>query len=124
MGVLMDRERRRLDRLEEEASQRRPATGERSRPSDHDEERALDQGMAEWRALMTRHGWTTEEIDAEVAWVSTVNRRCRESGPMDFQVMSDMISFFQAGGEWDDYPGPGYWQGGGRGSANGPMPVQ
>jgi hypothetical protein len=57
-------------------------------------------------------GWTDEEINDELEWDAIVGERCDESGFEDFEIMSDMIAFVEAGGEWHDYPGPGHWGGG------------
>jgi len=107
-------DKRRLVRLEEEAAYQRsyrPVPVGRSRLSDQDEGRALDQGMDAWFALMRDHAWTDQELDEELERVDLVHERCFESGLEDFQVISDMIAYFEAGGEWHDYPGPGYWPG-------------
>jgi hypothetical protein len=107
----MDKEKR-LARLEEEAANRRqPAPVGRRWPSDQEEERALNQGMVEWFQLMKSYGWTDQELDEELERVDLVHERCFESGLEDFQVISDMIAYFEAGGEWHEYPGPGYWPG-------------
>jgi hypothetical protein len=100
---------RRLAALEEEAAKQQPDGAGRSKPGHHDVMRALDQGWEAWRELMRRHGWTDAEMDADLEWTKTVNRRCDEAGFEEWQVMKDMIAFVDAGGEWDAYPGPGFW---------------
>lgn len=126
----MEREQKRLAKLEEEAAtQRQPVPVGRRWPSDHEEDRALDQGMDAWFALMRSHGWTDQEIDEELEWTKTLHERCFEAGFEDWEIVADMCAFVdslelplsEVKAAFDDYPGPGYW---GRGSANGPMPVQ
>jgi len=100
---------RRLAALEEAAAKQLLDRAERSKPSDHDERDALDQGMDAWFALMRNHGWSDEDLVADLEWTKTVNRRCDEAGFENWQIMKDLIGFVDAGGEWDDYPGPGFW---------------
>jgi hypothetical protein len=120
----MDREKRRLAKLEAEAAAQRsyqPVPVERSRPSDQDEDRALAKGMDEWFALMRDHGWSDEQIAEELEWTKTVHERCFEAGLEDWQVVGDMAAYIQSGGNLDAYPGPNYW---GREGANDQMPVR
>ena len=92
----MDRQRR-LARLEGE-SHLPQDLGERRWPSDHNERSALAVGLEAWRTLMRSCGWTDEEINDELEWDAIVGERCDASGFEDFEIMSDMITYFEAGG--------------------------
>jgi hypothetical protein len=88
----MDKEKR-LARLEEEAAnQRWPVPVARSRPSAH-------------------------ELDEELERVDLVHERCFESGLEDFQVMSDMIAYFEVGGVLSGSHHPLWDRGGGGGAS-------
>jgi hypothetical protein len=102
---------KRLERLERESH---PLSGPlRTQPSDHEERYALGQGLEAWRNLMRSHGWTDEDLDDELEWTAIVNKRCDESGLEDFEILQDWIDYYEFAGEWDGYPGPGYWGEGG-----------
>jgi hypothetical protein len=122
----MDREKRRLLRLEAEAAtpRRVVASASRRRPRDYEVESALGQSLEAYYELYSRYGWSKEEVDEELEWNKELGRRCDESGLEDHQIIKDMCDFVdhlelpldQTMAAFDHYPGPGYW---GRGSANG-----
>jgi hypothetical protein len=105
----VDRQKKRLARLEEEAGQRQPAPVGRRWPSDLEEERALRQGWEAWLELMASHGWSEEELEKEIEWTHTLHARCFESGFEDWQVVGDWAKYIEATGSWHGYPGPRFW---------------
>jgi hypothetical protein len=107
----MDRHRR-LARLEEDSPPPPQREGGRQ-PGWAAEKAALSQSLDAWRTLMLDHGWSDEEIDEQIEWDQLVYDRSFGSGYEDYEVIEDWIHFVEAGGEWDDYPGPGYWGEGG-----------
>jgi hypothetical protein len=128
----VDREKKRLLRLEGEAAKRRRvvASSDRRRPRDYEVEYALDQGG--WEAyyeLYSRYGWSKEEVDQDLAWTKELARRCDESGLEGHEIIKDMCDFVDSLGlpldqvmnAFDRYPGPSHW---GREGANDQMPVQ
>jgi hypothetical protein len=115
---MMDREKRRLARLEEEAARQGEPVGDgQTRPSYLEEKHALEKPDPEaWFDLMARHGWSREEAEEDLLWDAEVERRCRERlGGLDdnkYQIAfveSFRLPLSEVKDAFDRYPGPGYW---------------
>jgi len=111
---------KRLAHLEEATNQRsrQPVPAGRSRPSDHEETRALDESWEAYYELYSRYGWSREEVDQDLEWAKELTRRCDQSGLQDWQIVGDMCAFVDSlelpVGEvlaaFDAYQGPGHWR--------------
>jgi hypothetical protein len=107
---MVDKEgKRRLAALEERAGRlHNESLKPKRRPYYNLEKDARSKGTDAWRDLMRRYGWTDQQIQDEEDWDSLVCDRIEASGLDGIFLMADMIRHWEATGDWDSYPGPGY----------------
>lgn len=107
---MVDKEgKRRLVALEERARRlHNESLKPKRRPYYDLEKDARSKGTDAWRDLMRRYGWTDQQIQDEEDWDSLVCDRIEASCLDGIFLMADMIRHWEATGDWDSYPGPGY----------------
>ena len=107
---MVDKEgKRRLAALEERAGRlHNESLKPKRRPYYNLEKDARSKDTDAWRDLMRRYGWTDQVIQDEEDWDLLVCERIQEAELDDLELMRDVIRYYEATGDWNGYPGPGF----------------